>query len=701
VRSGTIGSWFRTSRARTIALVRHARRPRLPATALGTALLAALLLIATTSSITVGASTYAAACDSVNLRTGASTTYAIKTSIKSGTTVTVAATVSGGSYGTTCAGTWVSGSSWFRISAIAGKTVSSLYGISYVYGASGLFKAVASPTSTPAPTSVGSPSAGPAGVASPTAAPLPTAPPTAAPTAAPTLAPTVAPTASPTPAPTPTLMAARCDSVNLRSSSSTTATILASVPGGTQVSVVATVSGGSWSTTCGGGTVSGSSWYRINAVNGKTVSSLYGTTYAYGASGLFSPVLPTPSGPAPTPGTSGATPLGSTVTFFGRGYGHGVGMSQYGAYGRAVAGQSAATILAHYYQGTTMGSIANSQIRVMVLAGYAATSTNPLRLYGRIGSWTIDGISATFPPDALLRVLPDSAAATGWKIVVTASDGTALYSGASPASFRVRPGAGALLQLYSKPSTYDRYRGVLRVIASQTIAVVNELPIETYLRGVVPAEISSSWPTETLKSQAIAARSYAAVRLRPGVSYYDIYDDTRSQVYHGQLAERSTTTNAIIATAGKVLMSGSAIASTLFHSADGGWTENNENVFVSATGSKVAAPVSYLRGSSDRRADGTSYDSASPYATWRTVTYSLAQVQAMFAADSRTNVGTLVALDLRNRGVSGRLISVTLVGANGTTKTVSGDVFIAAFNAHRPSTDPPMRNTLFGLGPIS
>jgi len=73
----------------------------------------------------------------------------------------------------------------------------------------------------------------------------------------------------------------------------------------------------------------------------------------------------------------------------------------------------------------------------------------------------------------------------------------------------------------------------------------------------------------------------------------------------------------------------------------------------------------------------------------------------MFAADSRTNVGTVVALDLRNRGVSGRLISVTLVGANGTTKTVSGDVFLAVFNAHHPSTDPPMRSTLFGLGPIS
>jgi peptidoglycan hydrolase-like amidase len=102
----------------------------------------------------------------------------------------------------------------------------------------------------------------------------------------------------------------------------------------------------------------------------------------------------------------------------------------------------------------------------------------------------------------------------------------------------------------------------------------------------------------------------------------------------------------------------------------------------------------------DRRADGTAYDNTSPYTTWKTATYTLAQLQAWFAADSRSNVGTLVALDLRNRGVSGRLISVTLIGANGTTKKVSGDVFRSIFNAHRPSGDPMMRSNLFDLAPI-
>jgi len=209
----------------------------------------------------------------------------------------------------------------------------------------------------------------------------------------------------------------------------------------------------------------------------------------------------------------------------------------------------------------------------------------------------------------------------------------------------------------------------------------------------------STWPAEALKAQAIAARSYAARRLRPTVSYYDVPDDSSSQVYLGVRGEKATTTAALADTAGVVLMSGSAIGNTLFHSTGGGATEHNENVYVSPTGAKVAGPVSYLRGSPDRRADGTAFDDASPYATWKTLTYSRTQFSAIFAADSRTNVGTITALDLSDRGVSGRLVSVTLSGSLGT-KTVSGGVFRSVFNAGRPSGDPSMRSTLFDLQPV-
>jgi peptidoglycan hydrolase-like amidase len=109
--------------------------------------------------------------------------------------------------------------------------------------------------------------------------------------------------------------------------------------------------------------------------------------------------------------------------------------------------------------------------------------------------------------------------------------------------------------------------------------------------------------------------------------------------------------------------------------------------------------MSYLRGSSDRDPAGVAYDAGAPYATWQTRAYTADELTAIFAKDARTNVGTLTAMDLRNRGVSGRLISVTLIGSLGT-RTVSGTVFAAAFNAGKPSADARMRGTLVDVAPI-
>ena len=406
----------------------------------------------------------------------------------------------------------------------------------------------------------------------------------------------------------------------------------------------------------------------------------------------------------------GPTVLPSKVTFSGRGYGHGVGMSQYGARGRALDGQDAPTILAHYYRGTTLGELAtSSDIRVLVLEKWTASAVRPLTIYGRVTDWTIDGVDATFPADARLSVLPrftttDGVATTTWWIKVLAPTGERLLSQAAPAARFYLRGVDdtSRFHLSSKPGSNDVYRGTLRVITTQSagkLSVVDTLPMEQYLRGVVPAEMPSSWPTEALRAQAVASRSYAVRKLRPGVTYYDITDDTRTQVYLGARAERAATDAAIADTTDTVLWYGTAVVNALYHSTGGGATENNENVFVSATGKRVAGKVTYLRGSMDRRDDGTPYDAGAPYATWSTKTYARSTLSAWFAADPRTNVGTLKALDLRRRGVSGRLISVTLIGSRGT-KQVSGDVFRAVFNAARPSGDPSLRSTLFDTKPV-
>ena len=406
--------------------------------------------------------------------------------------------------------------------------------------------------------------------------------------------------------------------------------------------------------------------------------------------------LPEPDDPDAVATPEGVTRIDASVRFAGAGYGHGVGLSQYGAQGRALAGQSAAEILGHYYQGTALGSLdPSTQIRVLVLSGWKPTESSPLRIVGRGSSWTMDGSPASFPADATLSVRPPLSGTTAWRYRVTASSGTTLSDTTATGGVRIYPGAVGRLELPTKPTSYDEFRGVLRVIPStSTVSVVNELGIEAYLGGVVPAEMPSSWHAEALRAQAIAARSYAAYRLHPATGSFDVYDDTRSQVYRGLLGEKTSTNAAIADTAGIVVTSSGSIANTLFHSTGGGATEHNENAFVSSTGGKVAGPLSYLRGSPDTDPGGTAYDAASPWAGWQTATYSRATISAWFAADPRTEVGTIVGLDLRDRGVSGRLISVTLYGTDGTAR-VSGDVFRAIFNAGLSAGAATLRGNAF------
>ena len=487
--------------------------------------------------------------------------------------------------------------------------------------------------------------------------------------------------------------------MNIRTSASTSAAIRVRLSPSDRVTVAATVTGSHWATACPG-LKSGAGWYRISAINGRSVSSLYGLSALYGATGVLTSV-PAPAATAPAP-TATPTPIGASTTFYGRGWGHGVGLSQYGARGRALAGQSAAEILAHYYIGTTIGTMtAGTQIRVLLLDNFGGTASGPLTIVGRGGAWGIVGNSTSYPADARLRLYLPTDASSTWRLVVDDATGKVLSDGPAPADLTVEPrDPGTVLQLVSKPSSYDEYRGTLRAILGPgTADVVNQLPLEDYLRGVVPAEMPSAWPVEARIAQTIAARSYAAYRLRPGVSTFDVYDDTRSQVYLGVRAETGPSDAVVASTALQVLRSGSAIANALFHSTAGGATENNENVFVSPTGARVAGPVSYLRGSSDRNAAGVSYDAAAPYATWHTASYSRAALSAIFGADPRTNVGSLTALDLHDRGVSGRLISVTLIGSLGS-KTVSGDVFVNAFNGGRQPTDPMMLSSLVDVAPI-
>ena len=184
----------------------------------------------------------------VNVRSAPKTSSTIRKVIAKGAIVTATATVSGGSWAADCP-SFVKGSGWLKIVAINGKSTTSLFGVSAVYAAKGLFKWGPNPTATPKPT--------------PTPTPKPT----------------------PTAAPTTTNYIANC-AVRLRQSSSTSANTKAIIDENSVISASGTVSGGSWEADCQSN-VSGSSWYRITAVDNKSVSSLYGVSAVYAATGLF------------------------------------------------------------------------------------------------------------------------------------------------------------------------------------------------------------------------------------------------------------------------------------------------------------------------------------------------------------------------------------------------------------------------------
>ena len=127
--------------------------------------------------------------------------------------------------------------------------------------------------------------------------------------------------------------------------------------------------------------------------------------------------------------------------------------------------------------------------------------------------------------------------------------------------------------------TGGRYRDAIVLHrAGDHVLVVNDVGLERYLYGVVPAEMPAAWPVEALRSQAVVARSYALTSRRPSEPF-DVYADTRSQAYRGVAGETARTTDAVRTTSGIVLMFGTNIARTLFHSSSGGRTAAVEEVF--------------------------------------------------------------------------------------------------------------------------
>jgi stage II sporulation protein D len=356
------------------------------------------------------------------------------------------------------------------------------------------------------------------------------------------------------------------------------------------------------------------------------------------------------AGAAPSAQARALAPAGPNPTFVitGHGWGHGVGMSQYGAYGYAQHDFTYPRILAHYFPGTQLGS-AGGKVRVLLSAGTAKVTL------GSADSFTVrDGTGASHDVAAGTYTLTPAL-----KLKVDGAQKPQALVG--PLLFQ--PGTVAL-------SLGRRYRGSIQVdVDSGKLRAINVVGLEQYLYGVVPSEMPYTWAPEALQAQAVAARSYALATKRSGA--FDVYKDTRSQVYLGLDHEKASSTAAVDATAGKVLLYGGTVAKTFFYSTSGGRTASSEDVWGTAVPYLVSVP--------------DPYDTISPYHNWGPVAMTGAKLgRTLHLGGAVTDVRTTL-------NSSGRVTTMTALTAGGE-QSVEGAKLKSALR---------LRSTWFSVGVLS
>jgi SpoIID/LytB domain protein len=287
-----------------------------------------------------------------------------------------------------------------------------------------------------------------------------------------------------------------------------------------------------------------------------------------------------------------SAPAATIFVVKGKGWGHGVGLSQWGAYGLARGyavdhHYSWQDIIAHYFHNTTIGDRGGSVSvflaggRSSATIGSAFTVTAGSRSVQHVGESTVTKTS------------------TG-RIKVSGITGTFR----SPATFSP---TGGPLNLGSR-----HYRGKFIVsVSAGTLRVVNQLGIDAYVRGVVTNESPSSWgdegAQEALNAQAVAARSYALYTVANGGGKCSgsLCPSTADQVYNGYDSETANGREAVAATAGKVVLHGGSVAQTFFSSSSGGRT--------AASGDTFFASRPYL----ESTADPADLNPSNPNRSWR------------------------------------------------------------------------------------
>jgi SpoIID/LytB domain protein len=377
-------------------------------------------------------------------------------------------------------------------------------------------------------------------------------------------------------------------------------------------------------------------------------------------------------------------PVGADGEFSlsGAGFGHGIGMSQYGAYGAAVKGLTWPNILAFYYPGTARSTRSTTELIQVWLEG---DQDRDLRVRPSAGLRVGDDLGATY-------TLPVGSRYRAWRAVRSVREIFKLQYLSSSGSWVTKShplsasprrtwrftNTAKLVEVRLTDGSSRELRGSVAVFFyGSGTRTVNRVRVETYLRSVVPSEMPTSWPTQAVRAQAVAARTYAFRALAGPAPdpRWDICDSVNCQVYRGHASttpggtrtvhETSGGDAAVSATAGRILTYGGAVALAQFSSSNGGH---------SAPGS-----YPYLRPQPDP------YDAVIQPNNW-TETRSAAAI-----ADAYPTVGTVRELRVLSRDgygrYGGRVTSIEITGST-SSLTVTGPQFRFATR---------LRSTLFTI----
>jgi peptidoglycan hydrolase-like amidase len=378
--------------------------------------------------------------------------------------------------------------------------------------------------------------------------------------------------------------------------------------------------------------------------------------------------------------------VGEGVTFYGKGWGHGVGLSQWGAQGWAegAAGPRlmGEEILAKYFPGADLVSLPSAPpFRVLISAPsngcIGRTIFDSARMSSEGGMRLVNDadpsiVYAQTAPGQTLRASRSGAA------VVVSDEWSRRVVYAGRAAVRVVP-----VQPWDPISIAEKglsYRGDLWLqTAGGSLTLVNVVPPDDYMRGVLPGEMLPFWEIEALRAQAVTARTYAAWKQSSaGDREWDVRDDTSDQCYRGHSVETERTNDAVGSTAGQFLFYDGQPIRAMFSSANGGASENPGCVFNAIRVGDTwgcADGWPYLTVVQDP-AELAAYDKrgANPYAELWSEHFSGGEIRAQIIEDYGIDIGRFVSLTF-NESPGGRPISVVVRGGNRSVD-LNGDQFL-------------------------